>query len=561
MDIRKIMALACAVGAAASAFTACDKKNKMTASVPIVEETTAKKTTEPTTTLPVETFPDYPVTYPEIEKKASGNLYEAEKAELKGAKVASDLPEFSGDGYVTAFGKEGKNSVVFEIDVPSNQHYDLSFNILSGSTVNCRLKLGDEQLTEFRTTDNKKFTYITIYGVFLTKGKQKLEFTPKDGDISLDYLKIENNTSLSDISYDAKGELVNKKAGESAKELMSFLSDNYGKYMITGQYAYGGNNSEMDLIYRTTGKYPVIRFSNFEVPDVSYDASFKEVDAAADWYLNGGISCVSWYWKSPSEKKSGIRTEETDFDISKAVTDKDIAELTEEELRELYSKGEISRECYGLLLDIDNMAGQLTSLRNRGVPVLWRPLPEGCGDWYWWGAKGADSYKWLWKLIYDRFTKYFELDNLIWIWNGQSNSAMVDKRTFDIASVDLYFSGEKDYGSRFYEEFAAVQKFTGTDKLIAISECGSVPDMDTAFRDNAVWSFFGVWYGKYVQNEKGEYNEEFTSKDALIRAYNSDGAMTLDEYRKMRGIEPSEADTTTAPEADASSAPAETTKK
>ena len=30
---------------------------------------------------PVETFPDYPVTYPEIEKKASGNLYEAEKAE------------------------------------------------------------------------------------------------------------------------------------------------------------------------------------------------------------------------------------------------------------------------------------------------------------------------------------------------------------------------------------------------------------------------------------------------------------------------------------------------
>ena len=556
MDIRKIIALTCAVGAAASAFAACDKKTKMTASVPIVEETTANKTTEPTTTVPVETFPDYPVTYPEIEKQTSGNLYEAEKAELKGgAKAATDLPEFSGDGYVTGFGSEGKASVVFEVDIPSNQHYDLSFNISSGSAVNCRLKLGDEQLTEFRTTDNGKFTYITIYGVFLTKGKQKLEITPENGDMCLDYLKIENNTSLSDISYDAKGELVNKKAGESAKELMSFLTENYGKYMITGQYAYGGDNSELDLIYRTTGKYPVIRFSNFEVPDESYDASFKEVDAAAEWYLNGGISCVSWYWKAPSEKKSSFRTEDTDFDISKAVTDKEIAELTEEELRELYSKGDISKECYGLLLDIDNMAGQLTSLKNRGVPVLWRPLPEGCGDWYWWGAKGSDSYKWLWQLIYDRFTKYFELDNLIWIWNGQSNSAMVDKRTFDIASVDLYFKGEKDYGSRFYEEFAAVQKFTGTDKLIAISECGSVPDMDTAFRDNAVWSFFGVWYGKYVQNDKGEYNEEFTSKDALIRAYNSDGAMTLDEYRKMRGIEPD------GNKADTEASSAETTTK
>lgn len=557
MDIRKIIALACAGGAAVSAFAACNK-NKITAPVPIVEETTAKHTTEPTTTQPVETFPDYPVTYPEIEKKEAGNLYEAEKGELKGgARAATDLPEFSGDGYVTGFGSEGKASVVFETDIPSNQHYDLSFNILSEKAVTCKLKLGDEQLTEFRTSEGGQFTYITLYGVFLTKGKQKLEIIPENGDMCLDYLKIENNTSLGDISYDTKGELVNKKAGESAKELMSFLSENYGKYMITGQYAYGGDNSELDLIYRTTGKYPVIRFSNFEVPDANYEDGFKEVDAAAEWYLNGGISCVSWYWKSPSEKKSGVRTEDTDFDISKAVTDKAIAELTEEELRELYSKGDISKECYGIMLDIDSMAGQLTSLKNRGVPVLWRPLPEGCGEWYWWGSKGSESYKWLWQLIYDRFTKYFELDNLIWVWNGQSNSAMVDRRTFDIASVDLYFSGEKDYGSRYYEEFAAVQKFVGNDKLIAISECGSVPDMDAAFRDNAVWSFFGVWYGKYVQNEKGEYNEEFTSKDALVRAYNSDGAMTLDEYRKMRGLEPENKEETS--QAETSSAEAVTT--
>ena len=307
--------------------------------------------------------------------------------------------------------------------------------------------------------------------------------------------------------------------------------------MITGQYAYGGDNSELDLIYRTTGKYPVIRFSNTDVPDESFDESFREIDAAAEWYLNGGISCLSWYWNAPSDTKSSIHTEETDFDISKAVTSTKLAELTEEEIRELYSKGDISRECYGIILDIDNMAGQLTSLKNRGVPVLWRPLPEGCGNWFWWGAKGEKPYKWLWQLIYDRFTKYFELDNLIWVWNGQSESSMVDRRTFDIASVDLYLNNEKDYGHRYYEEFAAVQKFVGTDKILAISECGSVPDMDAAFRDNAVWSFFGVWYGKYVQTEDGEYNEEYTNKDALIRAYNSDGALTLDEYRKLRGFD------------------------
>lgn len=538
MNICRPIALAAAAAAAVSAFTACDKKNKMTASVPIIVESVSDPATEPATTLPVETYPDYPVTYPEIEKQTAGNLYEAENGELKGgARAAFDLPEFSGDGYVTGFGGEGKASVAFDIDVPTNQHYDLSFNISSEKAVDCRITLGGQQLTVFKTNDSGKFTYITLYGVFLTKGMQKLEITPENGDMCLDYLKIENNTSLSDISYDAKGELVNKNAGESAKELMSFLSENYGKHMITGQYASGGGSSELDLIYRTTGKYPVIRFSNTDVPDESFDESFKEIDAAAEWYLNGGISCLSWYWSSPSDTKSSIHTEETDFDISKAVTSQKLADLTEEEIRELYSKGDISRECYGIILDIDNMAGQLTSLKNRGVPVLWRPLPEGCGNWFWWGAKGEKPYKWLWQLIYDRFTKYFELDNLIWVWNGQSESSMVDRRTFDIASVDLYLSSEKDYGHRYYEEFAAVQKFVGTDKILAISECGSVPDIDAAFRDNAVWSFFGVWYGKYVQTADGEYNEEFTGKDALIRAYNSDGALTLDEYRKLRGFD------------------------
>ena len=186
MDLRKILAAAAAVGAAASVFAACSnsKKTTLTASVPIIEETTAKKTTEAATTLPVETFPDYPVTFPEIEKTQSGNLYEAENAELKGgAKVAADKPEFSGEGYVTGFGNEGKASAVFEIDVPSNQHYDLSFNISADKAVNCRIKLGDEQLTVFKTTDNGQLTYITVYGVFLTKGKQKLEITPENGDM------------------------------------------------------------------------------------------------------------------------------------------------------------------------------------------------------------------------------------------------------------------------------------------------------------------------------------------------------------------------------------------
>lgn len=536
MNKLKYIAVLAASAIAAASAGGCSKNKKTTgAPVSIIEvEPTEEISTEP----PVaETFPEIPVTYPAIEEKNTGTLYEAEKAVFKGSlSVSYSKDNYSGEGYVSGFMGGGKSSLTFNINAPSTQHYDISFNIAAESEAICSVSLNGGKLTSFKTDSSGKFTQVTLRGVFLVKGLSSVEITPDGRNVCIDYLKLTNNTSLKEGDYSAGGELSNENAADAAKELMSFLTESYGKYIITGQYAADADNSELDLIYRTTGKYPVIRFSDLTVPRGSFDESFKNIKAASDWYRNGGISCVSWYWSSPSGESS-IKTEECDFSLKNAVTDKNIAMLSQEEIRGLYGSGDISRECYSLILDIDNIAGQLTSLKNKGVPVLWRPLPEGSGSWYWWGADGADAYKWLWKLLYTRLTDYFELDNLIWIWNGQSKDFLVDRSTFDIAALDLYMEGEKDYGGRFYEKFAATRKFVGSDKLIAISECGSVPDIDGAFRDNAVWSFFGLWHGKYIENEKGELSEEFTSREALIHAYNSDGSMTLDEYRRLCGWE------------------------
>lgn len=552
MNKFKFIIILSATALALLSCAGCAKNKKLSGqSVSIiVAETTEEITTEPPV---VETFPEIPVTYPNIEKKDTGTLYEAENAVFKGSlSVSYSKDNYSGEGYVSGFIEGGKSSVTFNINAPSNQHYDISFNIASESEALCSVSLNGRKLTEFKTDSSGKFTQVTIRGVFLVKGLSSIEIIPDGKNVCIDYLKLINNTTLKDGGYNAESELSNKNSADAAKELMSFLTENYGKYIITGQYAADADNSELDLIYRTTGKYPVIRFTNLTVPRGSFDESFKTINAAADWYRNGGISCVSWYWNSPSEKSS-IKTEECDFSLKNAVTDKEIAMLSQEDIRSLYAEGDISGECYSLILDIDNIAGQLTSLKNKGVPVLWRPLPEGSGDWYWWGADGSEAYKWLWNLLYTRLTNYFELDNLIWIWNGQSKDFLVDKSTFDIAALDLYVEGEKDYGGRFYEKFAATRKFLDSNKLIAISECGSVPDIDGAFRDNAVWSFFGLWFGNYIETENGELSEEFTSREALIHAYNSNGSLTLDEYRDLRGWKKPEA----APEKNNSEASSE----
>ena len=523
MKLQKQLSAAIAVLSALS-MTACNKV-KNTEDKPSSEiSTTAADTVSAdtaTTTEPMTTFTQAAVTTPKIKKQDFYSLYEAEDAKLSSdLKISFERDDYSGDGYVRDF--TDKSSIIFDVKASSDQHYDLSFSIASDSVTDCHLTLDGNVISTFRTQEGGGFTYITVGGVYMKKGTSKLELTVSGGTIDIDYLKITDSEVHSKANTKTSAETSVKKSASSAKELKKFLSDNYGKYIITGQYVSDSTDKEIDLVYRTTGKLPVIRFSDMDISEGTDD-----IGAIKAWHEKGGISCVSWYWSAPS-KKSGVRTEDTDFSLEKAVTAEDIASLSQDKIKSRVKKKKISEECRLLIEDIDAMAEKLKGLGD--TPVMFRPLPEGCGDWYWWGADGADAYKWLWNLIYKRMTEYHKLDNLLWVWNGQNKDSLVDN--FDIAAADLFISGGKDYGERFSEAYAAIQSYAGKDKIIGITECGSVPDTDTAFRDKAVWSFFGLMGGEYVSDSKGEYSEQYTSKDALIKAYNSEGTLTLDEIKE-----------------------------
>lgn len=71
-----------------------------------------------------------------------------------------------------------------------------------------------------------------------------------------------------------------------------------------------------------------------------------------------------------------------------------------------------------LLSDIDAVAKELQTLRDAKVPILWRPLHEASGGWFWWGDCSPDSYCKLYRLMYEKFTKEYELDNLIFAFRG-----------------------------------------------------------------------------------------------------------------------------------------------
>lgn len=75
--------------------------------------------------------------------------------------------------------------------------------------------------------------------------------------------------------------------------------------------------------------------------------------------------------------------------------------------------------------------------------------------------------------MYTRMTEYHHLNNLLWVWNGQSSSFLVDSSQYDIASLDLYVEKEETYGSR-YEQYVALRNMVSSGKLLAISECSNL---------------------------------------------------------------------------------------
>lgn len=104
------------------------------------------------------------------------------------------------------------------------------------------------------------------------------------------------------------------------------------------------------------------------------------------------------------------------------------------------------------LNQLDSVAAGLQALQAQGVAVLFRPLHEMNGAWFWWGYNpnsstyAADIVA-LWRHMHDYFSKTKNLDNLLWVYNttpkGSANipdeAALYPGDSYvDIVSFDLY---------------------------------------------------------------------------------------------------------------------------
>lgn len=324
--------------------------------------------------------------------------------------------------------------------------------------------------------------------------------------------------------------LINKDATPEAVSLMEYLCSIYGEKVLTGQQIGVVSQPEIDVLVALTGKYPAVYgfdMMNYSPSRVERGSSCKDVEEAIQWWNDGGIVTFCWHWNAPiglidiPPERSwdrGFYTEATTFNIAEAMQDED-------------------NELYQLLIrDIDEIAEQLKRLQLAHVPVLWRPLHEASGGWFWWGAQGPEPCIKLWHLMYDRLTSVHQLNNLIWVWNGQHKDWYPGDRYVDMIGEDIY-APQHDYSSQ-RARFEQAKQYTAMPKLIALSENGVIPALDEMERDGAMWLWQCTWYGDFVckrydaaTGDAAEIDDVTDAVGASDASATSEAAASLDEVQ------------------------------
>ena len=317
-------------------------------------------------------------------------------------------------------------------------------------------------------------------------------------------------TASAAISYTP----VTEGATDGAKKLYNFLATNYGVRTVSGVMT-GDVNSEnfkelvdVDTFNIRTGKYPALvgfdfLFATGVKASDSWYKSYTQMalDAAKDLWNQGGIPAFTWHWKDPSDKidafytKSGNADEFTDFDFTQGFADPACtANCTWNKESETYKQ---------LVSDIDEIADMFLGLQQAGVAAIFRPLHEASGAWFWWGTKGGAAFQALYNLIYDEMVGVKGVKNLVWVWNpeyAKDTGWNPGATKYDVISLDIYDAW--DYTTKYTKAFQELTANYGSDKMFAVSENGSIPDISAMAAAKTTWSWWMPWYqswsGKYL---------------------------------------------------------------
>lgn len=269
-------------------------------------------------------------------------------------------------------------------------------------------------------------------------------------------------------------EPVNPNLSPEARKVLDYLESVYQKRVLAGYNVYVHTPDD----YEQTGKEAVVWGR-----DIRWLGDPQEIAEHAK--RNGYLLTLHWHWHFDEDSAWGGRREKP-VDVGRLVTPG-------------------TPEHAQAMKEIAAAADKLQVLEDAGIPILWRPLHEIDGGWFWWTDKETpENTAALWRMIFDYMVKERKLDNLIWVYNagvGKKKTVEYRKRFYpgadyvDISGIDIYGVDFKVADEKYREYFDDMQQVS-PGKMLAMSEGDAIPNpklMESG--ELPRWLYVLPWWG------------------------------------------------------------------
>lgn len=461
-----------------------------------------------------------------VNAAAQNYRFEAELGTLNGSFISSQTSGYSGTGYVS-FNNEAAQSVQVQANVP-----DGLYELWVGYNSPYGFKGYDYRVDSVNGSGgfdgNGNSWGVDRAGLFsLTGATNTLAVNRGWGYYNVDYLELRPYTPPTLLPI--TNALVNAQADRPTQMLWNYLKSEYGIRTLAGLQHNSSDNLSFpvaDYLTKSGGVIPAIRGSDlidYSPTRVAFGENPQnETEQTINWAKQtGGVATVMWHWNAPAnlintpgkEWWRGFYADATTFNLPAALDNRDGSDFQL------------------ILRDIDAIAVQLQKYEDAGVPVIWRPLHEAQGGWFWWGAHGAENFKELWNVMYDRLTNYHGLNNLIWEFtsigvNGDEDQWYPGDDEVDIVGLDIYTQPTDNMSGQWTDAFDA---YNGR-KMLALSETDTLVDPDTMDKWGTKWSYAAPWAWDYVLSEYRNAGYSDAQISALLQDYlNDENVVTLNE--------------------------------
>ncbi len=299
------------------------------------------------------------------------------------------------------------------------------------------------------------------------------------------------------------------EANEATRELYQYLRNEvWGKKVLSGCNAeWNYNTDDAEKVYKVTSQHPAVNVFDFQHFDQTW-IDYK-TDIAKNWHQAGGIVAFMWHIHMPANM---FASQMTGWNTTFYTNGNPPCHFRPTQCA---TEGTLENKIFREKLE--GVAQLLLYYQSQGIPIIWRPLHEAAGGWFWWGAEDGDAFKRLWIYMFEYF-RQAGIHNLLWAWTSELNDPTwyPGDAYVDIVARDGYPQNNSSHIS-MASDFQYLRK-TYPNKMTAMPECNSVPSWDNMQADGALWLFVAPWCDTYLfgYGNDNAFWKNFMAADNII---------------------------------------------